>query len=752
MTSEVNGPTWTILIATIGQREALFRGLLDRLLPQTVPFAGQVEVRAWWNNGDPGLPEIRQGLLDSVTTDYVSFIDDDDMVPTDFVRTVMQALNTRPDYVGWQVRYLNGGQDRGLIDHSLRHGGWREEKNPYRLLRDISHINPMRTEVAKRADFRGVRAGRPEDWPWVDQVRATGLLRTEVYIPRPMYEYRWDKAISAWRRPQRIRKGYRRPVIEHPNFTWHAPRPPGRLAVIVPTRGRPDNIRKVIAAWDETGAWDHADLVLAVDRDDPEYRAYLDLVKPLGQVWSYTVDEWMPMVPKLNLVAAEWARKGDHSAIAFAGDDHLPRTAGWAEAYLTALAEPGVGMVHGDDGYQGKRLSTEWAVTADAVRALGKMVPAPVDHLYCDNAMMDLFGQAGMLRYLPEVRIEHMHPIAGKAASDEQYERVNGREQYANDRRAYQDWKRFTLPAQLGRLLALRRDHRPARTPRVTPKEKRVMRWTGPRKIERSGPRRGLNAPPKSKFPFPASFRSVEGATPDEIGFTLADFAKQVPADQEIVEIGVYQGRTAILMAWGASLGNNAHVTAIDAWDLIGNVYDPPFTLAETRAHAEHNVASTGYQDKVTLINAFSHEIAARWQFPGMPRQPIGLLFVDGDHTREGARRDIEAWAPHLAPGAVIAIDDYGHVDWPGVGQAVDELVDEGFLEPVEVYHDRLAVTRLASKAKITAITSEGVEPAPEPEYLTLDLPKLRRYAQERGVARAGVMGRERLIEAIEAS
>lgn len=299
------------------------------------------------------------------------------------------------------------------------------------------------------------------------------------------------------------------------------------------------------------------------------------------------------------------------------------------------------------------------------------------------------------------------------------------------------------------------------------------MHGSGPRKIERSGPKRGINAPPKSPFPFPPSFRYVVGATPDEIGFTLADFAKNVPADQEIVELGVYQARTALIMAWGAGEGHGAHVTAIDAWDLLGNVYSPPFTLAETRAAAEHNVRSVGYEDRVMLINAFSHEMAERWRFPGMPQRPIGLLFVDGDHTKEGARRDIEAWAPHLAPGAVIAVDDYGHPDWPGVAEAVDELVTKGFLEPVEVYHDRLAVTRLADR-EITAITSEGVEPepacyqvpcppleditlgskeaAPQPIYLKMELGALRAYAREAfGIGRAGVMGRERLIQEIEA-
>lgn len=765
MTSQ---PSWTILIPTLGQREALFRRLLDRLLPQTVPFEGRVKVRAWWNNGVPPLAEIRQGLVQSVDTDYLSFIDDDDMVPEDFVSMVMRALVTRPDYVGWWVRYFSGGQDREIIDHSLRHGKWSEDRATGRLVRDISHINPMLTSVAKLADFRTARPGRAEDRPWVDQIRATGLLRTQVYIPAVMYEYRWDKGVSAWRRPQQIRKNFRRPEIVHSHFSWHdervaSPAQPGRLAVIVPTRGRPDNIRKVIAAWDETGTWEDADLHLAVDQDDPEFASYQGVEREHRRPGLYLTvqDAWTPMVPKLD-AAARWAsRERDedeyrYTAIGFAGDDHLPRTPGWARRYLDTLAEMGVGMVYGHDGYQGRKLATEWAVSAEAVRVLGKMVPAPVEHLYCDNAMMDLYGGAGAMRHLPDVTIEHMHPVAGKSARDEQYDRVNSREQYSTDREAYRSWRRTTMPTQIRQLKALRTGRTPVlRTERTLPRERRIMRGSGPKKIERSGPRRGINAPPKSKFPFPASFRSVEGATPDEIAFTLADLAKQVPADQEIVELGVYRARTALIMAWGAGQGYGAHVTAIDPWDLPGNVYDPPFTDVDSRQMAHWNVNTTGYGDRVELIQDFSHAIAEAWN-PEVQDKPVGLLYVDGDHTKEGARRDIEAWAPHLAAGAVIAVDDYGHPDWPGVGEAVDELVEEGFLAPIELHHDRLAVTRINRRPEqfapdgvvhpsVTAITSEGVEPAPQ----TDDLAELRQRARDLGVPRAGVMGRDRLIEEI---
>jgi predicted O-methyltransferase YrrM len=205
-----------------------------------------------------------------------------------------------------------------------------------------------------------------------------------------------------------------------------------------------------------------------------------------------------------------------------------------------------------------------------------------------------------------------------------------------------------------------------------------------------------------SEFGFSEEFRNVRGATPDAIGAALASFAGDVQPEQEIVELGVFQGRTALIMAWGAARGRGAHVTGIDPWDLSGNVYDPPFTDRESREAAAENIARLGYRHRIRLIQGFSHDEAAVWPYAGEGDKRVGLLFVDGDHTRAGARRDIETWAPHLAPGAVIAIDDYGHPDWPGVGQAVDELVAEGLLTAPMIHFERLAVTGLTAAAVLS--------------------------------------------------
>lgn len=236
------------------------------------------------------------------------------------------------------------------------------------------------------------------------------------------------------------------------------------LLVIVPSRGRPESVPRVVRAWLDTGAYDDgARLVFAIDSDDPRYAEYHQQPMPEDvEAWRPLVsfgvmDQWQPMVRKLNQAATFSANWPDAPfALAFMGDDHIPRTSGWAGRYLAELRELGTGIVYGDDGIQGERLPTQWAMTADIVRALGRMVPADVEHLYCDNAIRDLGQAAGCLRYLPDVVIEHMHPVARKAPMDDGYRRVNQPAQYERDHAAYQRWRSTQLAMDAGIVRTLR--------------------------------------------------------------------------------------------------------------------------------------------------------------------------------------------------------------------------------------------------------------------------------------------------------
>lgn len=217
------GPTWTILIPTLGERRALFERLLAALLPQTEGWGGRVLVRGWFNNGEPSLPEIRQCLIEQSPTDYVSFIDDDDLVPDYFVHETMLALSRKPDYVGWQVQCYSDGVPTAVAHHSLENGRWRN--TPGRYFRDISHINPIRRDLALNATFRTCRPGSAEDRAWADQLRRARVLRSEIMIERIMYHYLYSTSRvpgegSRWESHHVIHPVGGRTNIAHPNFLW----------------------------------------------------------------------------------------------------------------------------------------------------------------------------------------------------------------------------------------------------------------------------------------------------------------------------------------------------------------------------------------------------------------------------------------------------------------------------------------------------------------------------------------------------
>jgi len=211
-------PLWTILVPTIGQREDLFMRLMGGLLPQLDEHAGAVRVLAWRNSGQPALGEIRDALVADAGSEYISFVDDDDLVPEYYVAEVVRALAGRPDHVGFKIEYTSNGIGREIVDHSLRHGRWHRTAAG-ELVRDFTHIDPVRREHALTGSFVTHRPKRAEDRHWVRQVR--GRLVTEAYIDKIMYHYLWNEQVSAWQRPAWIIPVPGRPAIEHPYFSWH---------------------------------------------------------------------------------------------------------------------------------------------------------------------------------------------------------------------------------------------------------------------------------------------------------------------------------------------------------------------------------------------------------------------------------------------------------------------------------------------------------------------------------------------------
>lgn len=196
------------------------------------------------------------------------------------------------------------------------------------------------------------------------------------------------------------------------------------LLVLVPSRGRPENIDRLVDGWHTTAAT--AQLAIVLDDDDPalpDYMERLDEAFKESPFLEVRVGERIRLGPTLNREAFRSCR--EYPYMGFMGDDHLPVTVQWDERIRDHLDNLGTGIVYGNDLLQGANLPTAVFLTSDVVKTLGYMCPPHLVHMYLDNAWKDWGTSMSRLRYLPDVIIEHLHPVAGKAPGDEGYAEVN---------------------------------------------------------------------------------------------------------------------------------------------------------------------------------------------------------------------------------------------------------------------------------------------------------------------------------------
>jgi len=48
------------------------------------------------------------------------------------------------------------------------------------------------------------------------------------------------------------------------------------------------------------------------------------------------------------------------------------------------------------------------------------------------------------------------------------------------------------------------------------------------------------------------------------------------------------------------------------------------------------------------------------------------MIFVDGDHSYDGVKRDVDYYGTLLSPQGLLIIDNYGDADWPDIARYVD--------------------------------------------------------------------------------
>lgn len=202
------------------------------------------------------------------------------------------------------------------------------------------------------------------------------------------------------------------------------------LAVLVPSRGRPNNVARLVAACRATCTADTL-IHFGFDDDDPQLTANLAALH-----WNTTalVRPRMGLAPWTNELAR---MNADAPYLASIGDDMVPVTPGWDKQLMEACGM--TGMAYPND-LRRSDVPEAIVMTSDIVHALGWMSQPGLDHWYQDTVWRDIGIGAGCLCYLDAVIVEHRHPnVPGGDPHDATY--ADAAKKFSEDMAAYQKWR-----------------------------------------------------------------------------------------------------------------------------------------------------------------------------------------------------------------------------------------------------------------------------------------------------------------------
>ena len=206
---------WSILIAAVPERyHSAHKLLLSLLEYQAVSRRPDVELLYLLDNRRRSVGSKRNALLDAAHGEYVSFIDDDDEVATDYVEKLYREIcKTRKSDAPADV--ICFPQRATLVQHGIVHEctysleHWKNRKpeerrqlapsdkpNVLNWSGPPAHTMAWRSSVIQGVRFQEKQFG--EDVGWVD--RCCEKAKTDVQIVGPpLYFYNFNEATSLTR-------------------------------------------------------------------------------------------------------------------------------------------------------------------------------------------------------------------------------------------------------------------------------------------------------------------------------------------------------------------------------------------------------------------------------------------------------------------------------------------------------------------------------------------------------------------------
>jgi predicted O-methyltransferase YrrM len=151
---------------------------------------------------------------------------------------------------------------------------------------------------------------------------------------------------------------------------------------------------------------------------------------------------------------------------------------------------------------------------------------------------------------------------------------------------------------------------------------------------------------------------NVDGAMGETELQQLFKWAREAKA---IVEVGSHKGRSTHALLSGC----RGTVWAVDKWR--GKKTNHRYLAFKK---------NVGHFPHLKIMRMWSLEAA-----PKFADNSLCMVFIDADHRYVPFRADLLAWGPKVKPGGRLCGHDYCE-QWPGVVQAVDELLPGRLIVP----------------------------------------------------------------------
>lgn len=147
---------------------------------------------------------------------------------------------------------------------------------------------------------------------------------------------------------------------------------------------------------------------------------------------------------------------------------------------------------------------------------------------------------------------------------------------------------------------------------------------------------------------------------------------RRAKGGETFVEVGSWLGKSAALM--GVEIINSdkdIKFFCVDPWTDGGpDLRDTKYYKAQVKGVYESFLFNTRkLQAVLTPLRMTSVEGAQQFEDAS-----VDFIMLDGDHSYEGIRADIDAWLPKMKPGGIMSGDDYL---WPGVFKAANETFED---------------------------------------------------------------------------